>query len=294
MDIRYPISAELSAFLSLNPGLLQNQHHIDSSLGLAGSEALGLLPNPNVSSLLATLILQQQAEERQKASLIQQLALLGAGPYGLSSLVTPSPVDTLAQLLQQRQQLQGMRMENAPLDRLEVLRSTATSIPPNAPTSSPDKLSDLAKILQAQQQQDASSIPENASTTEVKRKGRVGSFPQKLHQILHELERQDGGAAIASFLPHGRAFAIHKPRDFVKLVMPKYFRMSRFSSFQRQLNLYDFRRATEGPDKGAYYHELFVKGSPNLSTMMKRNKIKGIKNIDDGSHEDEEGEENQS
>lgn len=74
--------------------------------------------------------------------------------------------------------------------------------------------------------------------------------------------------------------------------MPKYFRMSRFSSFQRQLNLYDFQRVTEGPDKGAYYHELFVQGRPILSTMMKRNKIKGIKNDenDDESKAEEEDE----
>ena len=121
--------------------------------------------------------------------------------------------------------------------------------------------------------------------------------------MLSDLERQEGGTDIASFLPHGRAFAIHKPRDFVKHVMPKYFRMSRFSSFQRQLNLYDFQRITEGPDKGSYYHELFVKGRPILSTMMKRNKIKGIKNkkleasnnadaeAHEGAEEEDEGEE---
>ena len=34
----------------------------------------------------------------------------------------------------------------------------------------------------------------------------------------------------------------------------------------------------DGPDKGAYYHELFVQGRPILCTMMKRNKIKGVKN----------------
>lgn len=97
--------------------------------------------------------------------------------------------------------------------------------------------------------------------------------------MLSDLERQEGGTEIASFLTHGRAFSIHKPRDFTKLVMAKYFRMSRFSSFQRQLNLYDFQRITEGPDKGAYFHELFVQGRPILSTMMKRNKIKGVKNL---------------
>lgn len=110
-----------------------------------------------------------------------------------------------------------------------------------------------------------------------KGKGRSGTFPQKLYQMLSDLEAQPDLADVASFLPHGRAFSIHKPRDFCKYVMPKYFRMSRFSSFQRQLNLYEFHRITDGPDKGAYAHELFQKGRPILSTMMRRNKIKGVK-----------------
>jgi hypothetical protein len=149
----------------------------------------------------------------------------------------------------------------------------------------------LAKLLQSQQQSNAAPEIPHASLAALgaagslplppdrRRKGRTGTFPQKLHQMLSDLEGQDGGSDIASFLGHGRAFAIHKPRDFVKHVMPKYFRMSRFSSFQRQLNLYDFQRITEGPDKGAYFHELFVHGRPILSTMMKRNKIKGVKNL---------------
>ena len=107
------------------------------------------------------------------------------------------------------------------------------------------------------------------------RKGRTGTFPQKLHLMLSDLENEEGGRDIASWLPHGRAFAIHKPKEFVKSVMPKYFRMSRFSSFQRQLNLYEFQRITEGPDKGAYFHELFLHGRPMLCTQIKRNKIKG-------------------
>jgi hypothetical protein len=108
------------------------------------------------------------------------------------------------------------------------------------------------------------------------RKGRTGTFPQKLHQMLSDLQNEEGGIEIASFLHHGRAFAIHKPKEFVKKVMPKYFRMSRFSSFQRQLNLYEFQRITEGPDKGAYYHELFAQGRPLLCTQIKRHKIKGV------------------
>ena len=102
-------------------------------------------------------------------------------------------------------------------------------------------------------------------------------FPQKLHRMFTDLEEEQPEAlsSVIGFLPHGRAFMIHNPQKFVEEIMPKYFRMSRFSSFQRQLNLYDFERVTDGIDKGAYYHELFLKGRPALSLQMKRTKIKG-------------------
>lgn len=110
------------------------------------------------------------------------------------------------------------------------------------------------------------------------KKGRTGTFPQKLHQMLSDLEKEEGGTDIASYLPHGHAFIIHDPSEFVKKIMPKYFRMSRFSSFQRQLNLYEFNRITDGPDKGAYFHDLFHRGRPVLASQIRRNKIKGEDN----------------
>lgn len=55
--------------------------------------------------------------------------------------------------------------------------------------------------------------------------------------------------------------------------------MNHFSSFQRQLNLYEFGRIAEGPDKGAYFHELFHRGRPILASQIRRNKIKGESNV---------------
>jgi hypothetical protein len=46
------------------------------------------------------------------------------------------------------------------------------------------------------------------------------------------------------------SFVVHNRKEFVRLIMPVYFRMSKFASFQRQLNLYDYKRITSGPDKG--------------------------------------------
>lgn len=100
------------------------------------------------------------------------------------------------------------------------------------------------------------------------------SFPEKLHRMLEAVERE-GNSDVVSFFSHGRAFAIHKPRRFVLEIMARFFRQTRLTSFQRQLNLYGFRRISQGPDNGGYYHELFLKGRPGLCVNMKRTKVKG-------------------
>ena len=101
--------------------------------------------------------------------------------------------------------------------------------------------------------------------------GATENFPFKLYRILEEAESY-GKDDIVSFLSHGRAFTIHKPRQFVSEIMPKYFTTSRMSSFQRQLNLYGFRRITEGRDKGSYFHDFFLKGKRKLCKKIKRKK----------------------
>jgi hypothetical protein len=107
------------------------------------------------------------------------------------------------------------------------------------------------------------------------RKGSV-SFPAKLHAILDQVAA-DGLGHILSWQPHGRCFKVHKPTEFVELVMPKYFRQTKLTSFQRQLNLYGFCRLTTGPDTSGYYHELFLRGKPALCNKMARTKVKGTK-----------------
>mmetsp|Transcript_14664 Transcript_14664/g.19140 ORF Transcript_14664/g.19140 Transcript_14664/m.19140 type:complete len:487 (-) Transcript_14664:371-1831(-) len=99
-------------------------------------------------------------------------------------------------------------------------------------------------------------------------------FPEKLMVMLNK-EGEAGHGDIVEWLPHGRAFIVRKPREFTEVIMPKYFRQTKITSFQRQLNLYGFRRITQGPDSGAYYHELFLRGRPNLCARMVRTKVKG-------------------
>ena len=101
------------------------------------------------------------------------------------------------------------------------------------------------------------------------------SFPVKLHQALERIE-EDGLAHIISWQPHGRSFIIHQPPQF-KDILPMYFpTISKVTSFQRQLNLYGFKRLTRlGPDKGCYYHECFLRRKVFLTARMRRTKVKG-------------------
>jgi hypothetical protein len=94
-------------------------------------------------------------------------------------------------------------------------------------------------------------------------------------RMLAEVE-EAGLSDIISFLPHGRAFKIHTVVEFVSKVLPKYFKLSKWSSFVRQLNLYGFRRFNHGnhgtsqDHHGAYYHELFLRGRKGLLFCMRR------------------------
>lgn len=97
------------------------------------------------------------------------------------------------------------------------------------------------------------------------------SFPAKLFNMLKEAEAH-GHDDVISFLPHGKAFMIHKPEEFAQEIMPKYFKTGRLSSFHRQLNLYGFKRNTFGQDVGAFHHEYFQRDDQKLVAKIQRKK----------------------
>ena len=101
---------------------------------------------------------------------------------------------------------------------------------------------------------DYSAVPDTAGCSRKKTGGVSVPFPEKLMEMLSK--ESSTNSSIVSWLPHGRAFIVRKPKDFSETIMHKYFRQTKITSFQRQLNLYGFRRLTQGPDAGSYYHEV--------------------------------------
>jgi ribosomal protein S9 len=71
-------------------------------------------------------------------------------------------------------------------------------------------------------------------------------------------------------MPHGRSWKVLKPRVFETSVLPVFFESDNYHSFNRVINAWSFRRKSTGPDRGSYFHELFLRGKPHLQKYMRR------------------------
>jgi hypothetical protein len=98
------------------------------------------------------------------------------------------------------------------------------------------------------------------------RRGAPQVFPRKLFQILEEVEDD----VISWTNSQGTSFIIHDMDYFTENVLLNYFRHQKYSSFQRQLNLYGFHKICKGPETGAYAHDCFVKDKPQLLMGVRR------------------------
>ena len=93
------------------------------------------------------------------------------------------------------------------------------------------------------------------------KRGAPQAFPHLLYLLL---EREAGD--VVRWTATGRAFEILDLDRFIGDTLVKYFRHSRYASFQRQLNLYGFRKN----DDGHFEHESFLRRSPELLTRVLR------------------------
>mmetsp|Transcript_11456 Transcript_11456/g.25532 ORF Transcript_11456/g.25532 Transcript_11456/m.25532 type:complete len:487 (-) Transcript_11456:173-1633(-) len=269
--------------LGLGLGLAQslgNQADIGQSIQQREANQL-LMRQQNIDELLmaAARSQQQQQQQSQLSNTAQLAALLtnsGNSLQGslqmqqLGSLVgipgaaqalfsTPLPTTAAGESKDSSEKgsENGRHKQSAPpLDSAKTAESGPAAA---AAAAKKDEEESESEVDEAEEGEDEEDHPAN------------DTFPFKLHRMLEHAENS-GMDNLISFSEDGKAFSIHKPREFVSDIMPKYFTTSRMSSFQRQLNLYGFRRVTEGRDKGSYYHKYFLKGRRGLCKKIKRKK----------------------
>lgn len=126
-------------------------------------------------------------------------------------------------------------------------------------------------------------------------------FPVKVYEMLENADKKQFSHAV-SWNPQGTGFMVHDKNSFTKLIVPDYFNLTKYKSFQRQvspkrivllsfsifafvysrfvrdtflhaqtlqLSLYGFQRVTVGPNKGLRYHEKLRRGELELVRQMK-------------------------
>ena len=260
--------SSLQAFRFLSPTTSRNfsmpppaQMRPSAALGMSSSELIMAAAHERrfleENQRMAFQLDRARASIRQKAL---QNAIMGRGGHQSSSLLglfqlggggapTPQGFSAALPVLPNNE---ASKSRGPPKDALQEIGTTLRQ-----------KASPYIDVA------DAADPDPSDSRVKKTRGGVTEPFPEKLHRLLKEIA-DDGNDDVISFYSHGRAIGIHKPEKFVSEIMPKYFKQSRLSSFQRQLNLYGFKRITAGRDTGGYYHELFLRGRPNMCLHMRR------------------------
>jgi hypothetical protein len=222
---------------------------------------------------------------QQQAQMLLQGMAGGGSPYG-NPLPDPNLLwqSALMQHHQQQQQLSAQQQsftmtvgQPAIFPQSNGFSMPGYSIPPMGGHTG--GLAALTAALPAEPALAASNgpsvegIPSEVTTRTVtkrkKRKYTHESFPEKLHRLVLESER-DGKDHIVRFTSDGRFFQILSTKGFEDEILAQYFRHNKITSFKRLLHMYGFRRVQGTWNEGTFEHELFRRDEPELCKGMER------------------------
>ena len=112
-----------------------------------------------------------------------------------------------------------------------------------------------------------------------KKKSECPSFLLKLYQILENDEYKD----IIHWGDDGTFFVVNNLHDFTENILPKYYKHNNYSSFIRQLNMYDFHKRKSSPNEHIFEHKNFIRDKKELLKLIKR-KTKKDNNINNNNN----------
>jgi hypothetical protein len=99
-----------------------------------------------------------------------------------------------------------------------------------------------------------------------KKKSEYPNFLLKLYQILENEDYKD----IIEWGDDGKYFVVKNLHDFTENILPKYFKHNNYSSFIRQLNMYDFHKRKGNTNENIFEHVNFIKDRKDLLKLIKR------------------------
>ena len=132
---------------------------------------------------------------------------------------------------------------------------------------------------------DSQQALENHTIKKDNQKTQIPLFLLKLYEIVDDETTND---IIAWQEPRYETFIIWNPDTFCKQVLPQYFKHGKFSSFIRQLNMYDFHKQNRKTNYGqVFYHPFFKKDMKHLITKISRKTTENQKNSGSGKKRQE-------
>lgn len=121
------------------------------------------------------------------------------------------------------------------------------------------------------------SMQSKKKESDLRQKSQAQNFLKKLYDILQNPQYKD----IISWDETGTQFVVKKMHEFCEEILPHSYKHNNFSSFIRQLNLYDFHKIRNNKNEHVFEHRLFIRGKEELLKQIKRkNSIKSHNKFD--------------
>ncbi|KAL7532219.1 hypothetical protein ACHAXR_007162 [Thalassiosira sp. AJA248-18] len=211
------------------------------------------------SSLSPSFLKAGDVELTGAAMAARRLSILSTGSQGLTSGVGSTGDHSIFLSIFNEQRRRSMTGFNSTIAPTMATSPTVGSTAPQAQATHSGDIQSAANNYASMVQ------TQFDSTVTAPSRRRKPNFAEKLHAVLNNKNCRH---AIA-WLPSGRSFCITDQEEFVKKILPDYFREAKFESFSRRLKRWGFRKVyTTGLSQIIFSHDMFHRDRADLCRIM--------------------------